>query len=150
MAPIDTESLDSLLPLVTNTVDETVEVGRRLGALLQGGDVVALLGDVGAGKTHLTKGIAASKGVATSDVTSPTFAIVNIYYGSEEIYHIDTYRAKSIADLLEIGIDEYLYGEGICIIEWPSIVEELLPEGCLRVELTHYDSTRRRIAVYQR
>ncbi len=139
----------------TTTLEETIAVGEKIASMLKGGDVVVLKGDLGAGKTSITKGIAKGLGV-TDTITSPTFAIMNVYEIKNEklkvkhLIHIDTYRLESEEDLIEIGIEEYL-GERntICIIEWPEKIPGLLKEKePLTVELTHGDDpTKRRILV---
>ncbi|GIV57997.1 MAG: tRNA (adenosine(37)-N6)-threonylcarbamoyltransferase complex ATPase subunit type 1 TsaE [Bacteroidetes bacterium] len=147
MTPTDT--LAALLPAETASPEETRALGTRLGAVLGPGDVVALYGDLGAGKTHLVKGIAAAHGVPGEAVSSPTFTLVNVYPGRTcPLYHLDAYRIRHLDELFEMGIDEYLYGDGLCLVEWPERLGPLLPEATLRLHLTHLGGDRRRIAVY--
>lgn len=123
---------------------ETGEVGYRLGQLLNKGDVVCLIGDLGAGKTTITKSIA--KALEVDDyITSPTFTIVNEYDGKYPLYHFDVYRISSSEDMYEIGFEEYLYGEGICIIEWANLIEDMLPEEYMSIELNYKDEGREMI-----
>ena len=135
------------LPVETNGPDETQAVGARLAATLRPGHVLALYGDLGAGKTHLVKGLAAALGVPPERVDSPTFTIVNEYAGAAfPLYHVDAYRIRHEAELVELGFEEYVYGDGLCVIEWPERVEAFLPEDTLRLRLTHLGGDRRRIA----
>ena len=120
-------------------------LGERLAAHLTAGDVVALYGDLGAGKTHLVKGIARALGVPDDAVSSPTFTIVHEYDGALPIYHLDAYRIEHPDELYELGYEEYFYGEGVCLIEWPARIEALVPDDALRLRLTHRGADRRLI-----
>lgn len=113
--------------------EATADLGRELAAVLSAGDIVALDGDLGAGKTVFTKGFCDGAGV-TSHVSSPTFNIVNEYQGGKvPVYHFDTYRLEGPDDFLDSGLDEYFDYEGICIIEWSSIIGDLLPGNAIRM-----------------
>jgi tRNA threonylcarbamoyladenosine biosynthesis protein TsaE len=106
---------------------ETIEFGKNFSRQLAPGDVVAMFGDLGSGKTRFVKGVCAGVGVRVP-VTSPTFTIVNEYYGGRvPIYHFDFYRLRTAAELDEIGFDEYVAGNGVCLVEWADIVQEKLP-----------------------
>ncbi|MEJ8552694.1 tRNA (adenosine(37)-N6)-threonylcarbamoyltransferase complex ATPase subunit type 1 TsaE [Tepidibacter sp. Z1-5] len=123
---------------------ETSEIGYRLGQLLNKGDVVCLIGDLGAGKTTITKSIA--KALEVDDyITSPTFTIVNEYDGKYPLYHFDVYRISSSEDMYEIGFEEYLYGDGICIIEWANLIEDILPDEYINIELNYKEEGREMI-----
>ena len=128
---------------ITHSEAETIQAGIRFAAELQAGDVIALIGDLGSGKTHFTKGIC--KGLQIGDdITSPTFVILNEYVdGRLPVYHFDFYRMKSLTELDEIGFEEYLYRDGVCIIEWADMVAEKLPrrryEIALRLGASHDD-----------
>ena len=114
---------------------------------LDGRTVVLLRGGMGAGKTTLVSRIAALLG-AEDTVTSPTFALVNQYEGSEcRIYHFDFYRIKSVEEVYNMGYEEYLYSDAVCFMEWPELVEELLPEECIRVEIDEENDGSRRITI---
>lgn len=119
---------------------ETIEVGYNLGKVLKKGDVVCLTGELGAGKTTFTKGIAKALNCEYEPV-SPTFNIVNEYPGDITLYHFDLYRLKSASDLYSIDIDSYLFSGGICIIEWPDIALNLL-ENYYCVNITYAGSGR--------
>lgn len=143
-------ALRALLPHTTDGPDATLAFGRRLAAHLKPGDVVALYGDLGAGKTHLVKGLCSAWGIDPIDVSSPTFSIVNEYAGSRfPVYHFDAYRVERPEELYEIGFEEYFYGEGVSIVEWPSKVEALLPDDTVRLTLAHAGPTARRILLYE-
>ncbi|MEW6723871.1 MAG: tRNA (adenosine(37)-N6)-threonylcarbamoyltransferase complex ATPase subunit type 1 TsaE [Bacillota bacterium] len=105
------------MQITTRGPDETRTVGERIGALLEAGDCLALVGELGAGKTVLASGLLAGLGV-TDQVTSPTFTLVNEYYGRLPAYHFDLYRLEHPAELEQIGFDEYLMQPGVVIIEW--------------------------------
>lgn len=126
-----------LLPATTHTEAETQELGMRLAATLEPGAVVALHGDLGAGKTQLAKGIAAGLGVDSVVVSSPTFALIHEYAGVLPVYHMDGYRTRRPEEFRALGIEEYLYGDGVCLIEWPERLGNLLPPDTLHLELTH-------------
>ena len=139
---------EALLPAETDSTEATLALGRRLAAHLGAGDIVALYGDLGTGKTHLVKGICAAYGVPETSVTSPTFTLVHEYAGRAfPIYHIDAYRITRLQEFFELGYQEYFYGEGLCLVEWPVHVESLLPEHTLRLRLRHLGGNRRRIVV---
>lgn len=116
--------------------EKTEALGTSLGRLLQDGDVICLTGDLGAGKTLLTQGVAVALGVDRNEVTSPTFTIMNMYQGDElEIRHFDLYRLNRPEELEDIGFSEYAGGDGITLIEWAELFPEELPEEYLQITL---------------
>lgn len=120
----------------TCSAAETREAGRRLGAALAGGDVVGLVGELGAGKTQLTKGIAVGLGVADDRaVNSPTFVLTNEYEGRVHIFHLDAYRLRSAAELEALGFEEMCNAGGVVIVEWADRVRALMPPDTLWIEL---------------
>ena len=132
-------STHACLRLVSRSAEDTVEIGRRLGRMLRPGDVVVLSGPLGAGKTTLAQGIARGMGVAEY-VTSPTFTLVNEYRPARPgahppLYHIDLYRTSGAAEALDFGLDEYLGGQGVAVIEWAERAPEALPAEYLLVRL---------------
>lgn len=142
------QAMTDLLPVETVSPEETRAFGEKLAAVLEPGDVVALYGDLGAGKTQLVKGICAALGVPADRVNSPTFTLVNEYQGRHgPIYHVDAYRIQHADAFFELGYEEYFYSDGLCLIEWPERIEALLPERALRLRLTHCGEDRRRIAI---
>lgn len=107
---------------------ETKKFATDVAQTLKKGDVIALVGDLGTGKTTLSKYIAKALGI-TETITSPTFTIVQEYHsGRLPLYHFDVYRVDDIEEMYRIGYEEYFYGEGVCIVEWADIVEEIIPE----------------------
>ncbi|WP_432407176.1 tRNA (adenosine(37)-N6)-threonylcarbamoyltransferase complex ATPase subunit type 1 TsaE [Wukongibacter sp. M2B1] len=122
--------------IICRNEEETREIGYRLGKLLKNGDIVCLTGDLGAGKTTITKSIAKGLDV-NEDVTSPTFTIINEYDGRLPVYHFDVYRILDIEEMYDIGYEEYFYGSGVCIVEWASQIRELIPEEHLWIEIKY-------------
>lgn len=135
-----------MFTLKTKSPVETKSLGEKIGKQLQGGEVIALIGELGAGKTCLTQGLALGLGVNPREyVTSPSFTLINEYQGRLALYHIDLFRLKAREEVEELGYEEYLYGEGVTVIEWAERADDLLPEEYLRIELTPLDEDRRRI-----
>jgi len=127
-------------------VQTTHRIGHIIGSCLGKGDVVLLNGDLGSGKTCLTQGIA--RGLGSEDnVRSPTFVIVAEYSGLIPIYHIDLYRLEKIGSIDNLYLEEYIYGEGVCIIEWPDRTQDSFPLGSFSVELEKVNQTTRAIQV---
>ncbi len=132
--------------IISHDPRETFEIGRRLGAELVRGDVLALAGDLGAGKTHLTKGIAAGLGVLGEEVTSPTFTLIHEYPGGRlPLYHVDLYRLETAAEALDLGLDDYLAGDGVTVLEWADKFAELVPARARWVRLRARESGEREI-----
>jgi tRNA threonylcarbamoyladenosine biosynthesis protein TsaE len=124
--------------LQTSSTSETIRMGKRLGRLLEPGDVVALVGDLGTGKTQFIKGLAEGAGVGKATyVSSPSFTLINEYQGRIPLYHIDLYRLESEKEVEGLGLEEYVLGNGITAIEWADKVSSLLPEELLLVKI-HY------------
>lgn len=114
---------------------ETWEAGRRLGELLAPGSIVCLDGDLGAGKTVFTQGLAQGLGIEEA-VCSPTFTILQVYEeGRLPLYHFDVYRIADPEEMEEIGWEEYAYGNGVCVVEWSELIDELLPEDSLKIRI---------------
>jgi tRNA threonylcarbamoyladenosine biosynthesis protein TsaE len=123
-----------------------MELGAKLALTLEAGAIVTLQGELGAGKTHLAKGICSGLGVALDLVNSPTFNIVNEYNGrSLTIYHIDGYRVERVEEFHELGIEDYIFSDAVCLIEWPERIIPLLPKGTIRLQLSHLAPDRRRV-----
>ncbi|MDY6844783.1 MAG: tRNA (adenosine(37)-N6)-threonylcarbamoyltransferase complex ATPase subunit type 1 TsaE [Thermodesulfobacteriota bacterium] len=135
---------------VFNSYDpqQTIQWGSSLGNMLFPGSVVALSGDLGSGKTVLAKGIA--KGVEVSEphyVTSPSFTLINEYNGKFPFYHMDFYRLKNGEEAILLGIEEYLYGDGVVVIEWAENIASYLPEELMKIELEYLDECARRLYI---
>ncbi len=138
------------LPLTIDVPDlaGTEAFGRRLGSLLFPGAVVALVGQLGAGKTHLTRAIAEGAGVDNpAAVNSPTFVLIQEYPGRLPVYHFDAYRLSGSREFAELGADEYFAGDGVCVVEWADRVADALPAEYLRVEIEATGSSARTFRV---
>ena len=123
--------------MVTETFQEkeTYELGRRLGEEARAGQVYTLIGDLGVGKTVFTKGLAAGLGI-TEPVSSPTFTIVQEYEeGRLPFYHFDVYRIGDVEEMDENGYEDYIYGDGVCLIEWADLIREILPEHYTEIKI---------------
>jgi tRNA threonylcarbamoyladenosine biosynthesis protein TsaE len=136
------------LKYLTNSGIETVRLGEKLGSGLSEGDIVALIGDLGSGKTWFAKGIALGLGVDPDTViTSPSFALVNEYRCRHLLYHIDLYRLENLSDVLSSGLEEYLHLGGVVVMEWADRWPEILPEHKLNVKFEIIDDNRRDITM---
>lgn len=122
------------MKVVSRSAQETQALGERLGARLGRGDVVACIGPLGAGKTCFLQGLARGLGVMT-DVTSPTFVLVNQYRGRLPVYHVDAYRTGSLTELVDLGLEEMLHGEGVTVVEWADKLLPLLPPRTVTVTI---------------
>ena len=119
----------------TNTAKETFDFGKNLGESAKAGTVYTLIGDLGVGKTVLTQGLA--KGLEIDEpISSPTFTIVQVYEeGKLPLYHFDVYRIGDVEEMEEIGYEDYFYGEGVTLIEWANLIEEILPEHYIEIKI---------------
>ncbi len=122
-----------MIKLTTKSAEQTAALGEKIGKMLKPGDVLALYGDLGSGKTALTSGVA--RALNAGSVSSPTFTIVNEYGGTIPLYHFDAYRINS-DDWLNCGFDEYLFGDGVCVIEWSENITDILPDGCVKIRIS--------------
>ena len=119
----------------TNTPQETYAVGKKIGENAKPGQIYTLTGDLGVGKTVFTRGVAAGLNI-TEPINSPTFTIIQEYEsGRLPLYHFDVYRIGDIEEMEEIGYDDYFFGQGICLIEWANLIEEILPENLIKVTI---------------
>ncbi|MBN1678687.1 MAG: tRNA (adenosine(37)-N6)-threonylcarbamoyltransferase complex ATPase subunit type 1 TsaE [Anaerolineae bacterium] len=135
--------------IVSYNVKQTETIGSCLGSLLEAGDIICLEGNLGAGKTALTRGIAAGWG-AREPVTSPTFTLVHEHQrdaDTQTLFHIDCYRLHSAADAWHIGLDDLFYGEGPVVIEWPRHIEDIIPAERLWITFTIEDGTQRHLTI---
>jgi len=115
--------------------EETYDLGKRLGEAAKAGDIFCLNGDLGVGKTVFTQGFACGLGI-TEPVNSPTFTIVQEYHdGKMPLYHFDVYRIGDVSEMDEVGYEDYFFGEGVCLIEWSNLIEEILPEHVIQVTI---------------
>ena len=125
-----------MFALITRSPQETHRLGKRIADCLDAGSVVALRGDLAAGKTTLIKGICEGLAVQQA-VESPTYTLVNEYQGRLPVYHMDCYREHRLAEWLELGVQEYFFGEGVTLIEWAGRIESILPEDVLYIDMDH-------------
>ncbi|HBI02938.1 MAG TPA: tRNA (adenosine(37)-N6)-threonylcarbamoyltransferase complex ATPase subunit type 1 TsaE [Paenibacillaceae bacterium] len=126
----------------TNSVEETQQLGEKISSILRGGDVITLSGDLGAGKTSFTQGIARGLGIKRV-VNSPTFTIIKEYEGNLPLYHMDVYRLDEGGE--DLGFDEYFYGEGVTVVEWPQMIADFLPSERLEITITREGEEQRAI-----
>lgn len=130
----------------TKSAEETVELGKKIGAFLLANDVVALIGPLGAGKTTLIQGIA--EGLEVKDyVTSPTFIIINEYQGRVPFFHVDLYRLDKVDDIEDLGIEEYFKRGGVCVIEWAEKLGELKPKRAEKIEIEIISENERKMGL---
>ncbi len=149
--------MSQLASYISHSVEETISIGKEIGLQwLNGGIIVVLRGELGTGKTQLTKGIAEAFGLQGEDISSPTFALANEYEAHHPdgtpflLFHLDCYRFENEEELLQLGVEEYLYPAGnISVIEWPERIESFLPEHRLEILLKEISPTERTIVLNQ-
>ena len=134
------------MEFIVKTEAETIELGKKIGRYLKKGDIIALDGTLAAGKTYLTKGIALGLGIK-EDVTSPTFTLISEYSGRLHLYHMDVYRLDSVEEFLDLGTEEMLYGEGVCVIEWSEKVKSVLPSNTIYINIIVNKDNSRKIII---
>lgn len=136
------------LQITTGSSFETEELGISIGSLLQPGSFLALRGDLGGGKTCLTRGLVASLAPQSAHlVASPTYAIMNCYSGNTTVYHFDFYRLTGDDDIAELGFEEYFYGDGVCVVEWSERLAELLPADVMTLLFEYAGEDQRLITI---
>lgn len=124
------------MKIISHSVRETINIGKRIAKSLMPGDIICLFGELGSGKTVLTKGIAQGLGVQKNKIISPSFVLIRIHtQGRLPLYHFDLYRLKAPLDILGLGYEEYLYDTGVTVIEWADRLKYLLPGEFLKIEL---------------
>ncbi|HAC31541.1 MAG TPA: tRNA (adenosine(37)-N6)-threonylcarbamoyltransferase complex ATPase subunit type 1 TsaE [Treponema sp.] len=128
------------LSLHTTSREETIQLGQKIGSKLKKGDILAMQGTLAAGKTTITKGIALALGVK-EDITSPTFCLISEYEGNMPLYHMDVYRLDGTEDFINLGVDDMLYGNGVCIIEWSEKIMDELPKSTIIIRLEPIGNT---------
>lgn len=134
------------MEFIVRTEEDTINLGKKIGEKLKKGDVVALDGSLAAGKTYLTKGIAQGLGIQ-EDITSPTFTLISEYSGRFNLYHMDVYRLEGVEDFLDLGTEEMLYGDGVCVIEWSKKVKQVLPKNTIYIDIMVNDDNSRKIII---
>ncbi len=131
--------------VTSSSPEHTFSLGFHVGTFVHPGDILCLIGHLGAGKTLFVKGIAKALSVNSEQVTSPTFTLINEYAGDYLLYHFDVYRLENPEELEDLGYEEYFYGDGICIIEWGDRVTSYLPQEYLQIGIDKIDETTREI-----
>lgn len=134
----------------TTSEEQTKELARDFAKDLQPGDVVCLKGDLGAGKTHFVKGMARAFDIPETEVHSPTFTLINEYYGTTPLYHFDCYRMESVREALEIGAEEYFYGEGVSVIEWAERIRDIIPDHAVWIQITSPEPSTRKFVIQKK
>lgn len=135
-----------MLELHSNSAENTIKIGEKIGLSLKKGDIIAYKGTLAAGKTTLTKGIA--KALQIDEViTSPTFTLISEYYGKLPLYHFDVYRLDSVEDFLNLGSEEMMYGDGVCAIEWSEKIESALPKDAIIINIEILTPETRKITI---
>lgn len=129
----------------SSSPDETVRIAKEFAKNINSGDVICLKGNLGAGKTQFVRGFVQGLGLPGDVVTSPTFTIINEYEGDLPVYHFDCYRLEHFEEAVEIGAEEYLYGSGVCLVEWPERITEILPPSSKHVTFTITGKNKREI-----
>jgi len=134
--------------IISRSTEDTLLIGKIIGQCLTDGDIVALIGDLGTGKTCLTQGIARGLDVSESyAVASPTFTLINEYPGRHVLYHLDVYRLSGSRDLEDMGYEEYFYGRGVSVIEWAEKISDIIPDTAISIWITFLDENSRRIEI---
>ena len=137
---------EQCVTIYTASIHETVDLGKKVGNALSAGDVIALMGELGCGKTWFTKGLALGIGVSSDTiVTSPSFALINEYEGRHTLFHMDAFRLERLSDFLLAGLHEYFYQNGIAVLEWADRWPEILPEWRLKIEFDILNDHSRKI-----
>lgn len=130
--------------IIVNSLDEMREIGLNIGKNLKGSEIILLRGNLGAGKTHLTKFIGEGMGIKDY-ITSPSFALLNIYEGDIALYHFDAYRLEEDIDTELLGFDDYIYSEGVSIIEWPDRMMDIIPNEYLEIRIDYGKNDQERV-----
>ena len=135
-----------MLTFFTHSADETTALGYKIGKKLKKGDIIAMQGTLAAGKTTITKGIAQALDIS-EEITSPTFCLISEYYGKMPLYHMDVYRLDGTEDFINLGVDDLLYGDGVCIIEWSEKIMDELPKNTIILRILPQDDNSRKIEI---
>lgn len=134
---------------ISHSPEETKQIAREFAETLEEGAVVCLKGDLGAGKTHFVKGMAVALGIEEKEVHSPTFTLIHEYAGKLPLYHFDCYRLSSAREAMEIGAEEYFYGVGVSVIEWPERIKEIIPEHSIWITIESRSDSERKFVIGQ-
>lgn len=137
-----------LVKYITKSVEKSLWLGQQLGIQLTKGDIIALIGDLGGGKTWFTKGVAIGLNIEPNDVVSPTFTLVNEYYGKYPLFHMDLYRMENKDDFVSLDLDSYFSGEGIVVVEWADRWPGTLPDERVQIDFKMIDNNTRELKFY--
>ena len=136
------------IEIISTSAEQTGEKGRFIGEKLKKGDILALSGELGSGKTCFTNGLARGMGVDEKyQITSPTFTLINEYPGRCKLYHFDIYRLNCYSDFEDLGYEEYFYSDGIVVIEWAEKIAKILPANTLFIDFEYLDENKRKIVI---
>jgi tRNA threonylcarbamoyladenosine biosynthesis protein TsaE len=136
------------ISITTNNADETFALGHKIGKKLQGGDILALSGELGSGKTCFAGGIARGLGVSENyQITSPTFTLINEYPAKYKLFHFDVYRLNDYSDLDDLGYEEFVSGKGVVIIEWAEKISSAIPKRAFFINFEYLDENKRKIII---
>ena len=136
------------IEIISNSAAQTIEIARLIGGKLKDGDLLALSGELGSGKTCFTKGLALGLGVSDDyQITSPTFTLINEYPARCKLYHFDVYRLNGYSELEDLGYEEYLSGDGVVVIEWAEKIAELIPPDSIFINFEHIDENGRKMII---
>lgn len=135
-----------MLTFFTHSAEETIALGYKIGKKLKKGDIIAMQGTLAAGKTTITKGIAQALEIS-EEITSPTFCLISEYSGKMPLYHMDVYRLDGTEDFINLGVDDMLYGDGVCIIEWSEKIMEELPKNTIILRILPQEDGSRKIEI---
>ena len=135
-----------MLTFFTHSADETTALGYKIGKKLKKGDIIAMQGTLAAGKTTITKGIAQALDIS-EEITSPTFCLISEYYGKMPLYHMDVYRLEGTDDFINLGVEDMIYGRGVCIIEWSEKIMDELPKNTIILRILPQDDNSRKIEI---
>jgi len=135
-----------LLEIFTNSAEETILLGNKIGKLLEPGDIIAMQGTLAAGKTTFTKGIAQSLAI-NETITSPTFTLISEYEGIRPLYHMDVYRLNSEEEFIDLGVEDLMYSDGISIIEWSEKVMGQLPKKTIIIHIEILENDKRKFTI---
>ncbi len=136
-----------MIEYISNSDDETMDFGTKIGSIAKPGLIITLSGDLGTGKTVLARGIARGLGI-DEPITSPTFTILHQYNGRLPLYHFDMYRLDNEDEIFELGFEEFIYGDGVAVIEWPENMGDLYPQEYVGIELDRIDENIRKITIH--
>jgi tRNA threonylcarbamoyladenosine biosynthesis protein TsaE len=139
---------ENLISIITCSADETFAFARKIGEKLREGDILALSGELGSGKTCFTGGLARGLGVSENyQITSPTFTLVNEYPAKHRLFHFDVYRLNDYSDLDDLGYDEFIAGYGVVVIEWAEKIAPIIPETAIFINFEYIDENKRKITI---